>query len=560
MPLNPEKIKKIIQDTGVVSEKDLDKALEETKEKKLSFEDVLISKDLIPDQNLGQLIAESHKWQFINLRNLTIAREALEIVPELMAKKQGVIAFASDQGVVKLAMNDPENLEIIHLISKKTGHQVEAYYATSRDLKEALTNYRKGLKKEYESLIHEQVAKAKEKKAADVPIIKIVDTILQYAYENKASDIHIEPMDKQISVRFRIDGILHDVLMLPKDILDQVVTRIKVLAKLRTDEHRAAQDGKINTQIDAEALDIRVSIIPITAGEKVVLRLLSARARQFALEDIGLAPDDIEKIRKQIKRSTGMILSTGPTGSGKTTTLYSLLKILNRREVNISTIEDPVEYDIEGVNQIQVNPKTNLTFAQGLRSIVRQDPDIIMVGEIRDEETAGIGINAAMTGHLVLSTLHTNDAATTLPRLLDMEIEPFLVASTVNLVIGQRLVRKICSQCMASHVIKGKELTNLKKELPLEKILGKKIDKELRVFKGQGCPVCQNSGYSGRVGIFELLEISEKVKELIMAQANADKIKEAAVKEGMKTMMEDGIQKVLQGQTTFEEILRVTYA
>ncbi len=560
MPLNSQKLKQILLATELVPETDLLSAEQEAQENQKTLEEVLIERDLIPDEHLGQLIAETNNWRFVNLRHVTIPPPVLNIIPELMAKKQKAIAFAQDKGIISVAMNDPENLEVIHLLSKKTGDRVEAYYATGRDLRDALARYRKGLKKEFADLIQAEIQKAKGAQTTELPIIKIVDTILQYAYENKASDVHFEPFADAIVIRFRIDGILHDVLKLPKEIIDLVVTRIKVLARLRTDEHRSAQDGKIRLPLEDEELDIRVSIIPITEGEKVVLRLLSARARQFALEDLGLTDNDINRVRKYVKRSTGMILATGPTGSGKTTTLYAILKILNRREVNISTIEDPVEYNIEGVNQIQVNPKTNLTFAQGLRSIVRQDPDIIMVGEIRDEETAAIAINAAMTGHLVLSTLHTNDAATTLPRLLDMKVEPFLVASTVNVVVAQRLVRKICPQCLASKVVTGPELESFKKELQLEKIIGRPVGSELRVYQGMGCPACQQSGYSGRLGIFETLEMTEEIRQLIMQQANSDQIKAKAVSQGMTTMLEDGVRKVLQGQTTFEEILRVIYS
>ena len=336
-----------------------------------------------------------------------------------------------------------------------------------------------------------------------------------------------------------------------------IVSRIKILAKLRTDETRQAQDGKILTRLDDEKLDIRVSVVPTTQGEKTVMRLLSAKGKYFDLADLGMSVPDLKIVKKAIRESYGMILSTGPTGSGKTTSLYALIKILNSRNINICTIEDPVEYDLEGVNQIQVNPKTNLTFADGLKSILRQDPDIIMVGEIRDSETASIAVNSAMTGHLVLSTLHTNDAAIALPRLLDMKIEPFLIASTVNVVIAQRLVRRICMKCIVSYVLSPEEVEGLKQEIDFKKFLNITELDEIRFYKGKGCEHCNKSGYTGRIGIFEVLEVKDNIKELILVRADADKIKKQAIENGMTTMLEDGFGKVISGLTSIEEVLRV---
>ena len=390
-----------------------------------------------------------------------------------------------------------------------------------------------------------------------MPIIKIVDTLLQQAYQDRASDLHLEPLEEKTTVRFRIDGILYDIIDLPKDIHDLLITRLKIMAKMRTDEHQAAQDGRFEIMLDSEKVDIRVSIIPISDGEKAVLRLLSRAGRELSLEELGLKGQDFKKLKENIRRPYGMILATGPTGSGKTTTLYAILKILNTREVNIATIEDPVEYSIIGINQIQVNPKTNLTFAEGLKSIIRQDPNIIMVGEIRDEETAGIATNAAMTGHLVLSTLHTNNAATTLPRLLDMKVEPYLISSTVNIAIAQRLVRKICMSCIESYQPAEEELENLREKINLNKILNKN-HKKLVLYRGKGCPMCHQTGYRGRIGIFEVLEMKENIKDLVMKNANAGEIEKQAITNGMTTIFEDGIQKALTGITTIEEVLRVT--
>ena len=360
-------------------------------------------------------------------------------------------------------------------------------------------------------------------------------------------------------MRYRIDGILHDVLHLSKNIHRQIISRIKVLSNLRTDEHAAPQDGKIRIKHDDQAVDIRISIIPMVEGEKVVMRLLVSHFKLFTFADLGMRDEAIAKVNAALQRSYGMILSTGPTGSGKTTTIYAMLQILNMREKNITTIEDPVEYRITGVNQIQVNTKANLTFASGLRSILRQDPNIIFVGEIRDAETAGIAINAALTGHLVLSTLHTNDAATSLPRLTDMHIEPFLVASSVSLIVAQRLVRKICDYCRESGTIFEEEL---KKSLP-EEIISRHFsptgqNREIQVFKGKGCKNCRFTGYAGRVGIFEILEVTKEIRRLITERNDSDVIAEQAIKEGMEPMLDDGLMKVSAGITTLEEILRVT--
>lgn len=520
--------------------------------------EVLVDSDLISDDHVGRVIADELGYEFVNLDKVAINEEVLRIIPKIMAKKQQVISFKRDDEGIHLAMVNPGNLTIVNLIEKKTGQPVVLHYTTADNITNALVHYQKGIQKEFTEIIQENISQAKKgSKAEDIPIVKIVDTIIQYAYENKASDIHIEPGEDKTLVRFRVDGILHDIISLPANLNDLVVTRLKIMSKLRTDEHRSAQDGKIRFKFGNMKLDVRISIVPTVTGEKVVMRLLSERSRQFSLEDLGMRSEDLVKVKKEYTKPYGMILATGPTGSGKTTSLYSMIKVLNKREVNISTIEDPVEYDLEGINQIQVNPKTNLTFAQGLRAILRQDPDIVMVGEIRDEETADIAINSAMTGHLVLTTLHTNDAPTALPRFLEMGIEPFLIASTVNLVMAQRLVRKICTQCVASQNVSLDELREKFSQVIIDRHFS--ADKEsIRIFHGKGCPICGNTGYSGRVGIFEVMIMTEPIRELVMRRANADEIRDLAKKEGMTTMIEDGIKKVLSGVTTIEEVLRAT--
>ena len=559
MKIKPQGLKKILTGPGFITEKDFKIAQKEAKEKDLSVEEILVDRGLISDEDLGKLIAEELNFSFVNLKKEGISENVLKIIPELVAKMQQVIVFDKTKKGLKVAMVDPKNYEMVKWLEKKTGEEIEVYYATPSAIRDALKFYHKRIKEEFGDIIKTQVEKIKESgtKVEDIPIIRIVDTLVKYAHENKSSDIHIEPLEKETRVRFRIDGILHNVVSLPKGIHGLVVARVKVLSKLRTDEHFAAQDGKFIVKFGKEKFDIRVSIIPITGGEKVVMRLLSERVRRFDLENLGLLGRGLEKVQDAAKKPFGMILASGPTGCGKTTTLYSILKLLNKLEVNISTIEEPVEYDIEGVNQIQVNPKTNITFAKGLRSIVRQDPDIIMVGEIRDNETAGIAINAAMTGHLVLSTMHANTAATNLPRLMDMGIEPFLVASSVNIIIAQRLIRKICTKCRESYEITKDRLreVNLSEEL-IDKIF--KGEKKVRVYRGKGCKACVNTGFSGRTGIFEVLEMKDNIQKLVMDKANASQIQAQAVKNGMTIMLEDGIEKALIGITALEEIIRVT--
>lgn len=390
---------------------------------------------------------------------------------------------------------------------------------------------------------------------ADISIIKLVDLLVQYAFELRTSDIHFDPESDRIRVRFRIDGILHDIFIFPKDLQSEIITRLKVLSGLRTDEHQAAQDGRFKAPVkDFGYVDVRLSIAPTYYGENAVMRLLSSKAQDFTLEALGFEGKDLEHIQKSIKKPYGMILATGPTGSGKTTTLYTILRMLNTPEVSIITIEDPIEYSIEGVDQIQVNNRTGITFASGLRSILRQDPNVVMVGEIRDEETASIAVNAALTGHLLLSTLHTNDAATAMPRLLDMKVEPFLIASTVNVVIGQRLLRRICDECKVEFPITDTDIEGLKSAINADLLVKAKSSK---FYKGKGCPTCDDSGYKSRIGIHEVLFVDDEIREAVMRRANATEIQKIAIKNGMRTMLEDAFQKAAQGLTTIEEILRV---
>ena len=556
MSLSDDQLKSLVLNAKIVDQKQLQEIAEYARNAQMSLTDALLEKDATTDQNLGNLIAGAYKVPFVVLAKLSLSEEISRVIPEKIARKYRVIPFARDESGIKVAMSDPKNMLLIEMISKKTGQNVIPYYATERDIYNKLWVYRKDLQKTFDALVNEQIKTAGKNVAVEAPIAKIVTLIINYAYEDRASDLHIEPEEKDTLVRFRVDGILHDVLYLPKKIHDQVVTRIKVLSSLRTDEHMAPQDGKMRIELEEEDLDIRVSILPIVYGEKVVLRLLASHFRQFSLVDLGMNPVDLQKVTNAFSKSFGMILSTGPTGSGKTTSIYAILKIINTREKNITTIEDPVEYRIKGVNQIQTNAKTDLTFASGLRSILRQDPNVIFVGEIRDSETAGIAVNAALTGHLVLSTLHTNDAATALPRLIDMKVEPFLVASTVNVIVAQRLVRKICEMCKTAVDL---NLSQLPQNLPQEKIKKYFGDQpNIKIYKGRGCEICHFTGYAGRIGVFEVLEVSTEIKKLITAKNDSNVVLQQAMKEGMTTMLDDGLAKVAKGLTTIDEVLRVT--
>lgn len=557
MLVTNEQLKSLVLKNGLIDEKGFAQIQEDAKNAGYSISETLVEKDIITDENLGILISDFLKLPFIVLAKTTIAPDVFNIIPEKMARKKKVIPFAKDATGVKLAMEDPSNKELIQMISKKIGLPVTIFLATDQDISNALRIYRKDLQRTFDQLTKTGIGvNSGPATVNEVPMSKIVDLLINYAYQDKASDIHIEPEEKDSLIRFRIDGILHDVLFLPKGLHDQIITRIKILSRLRTDEHLNPQDGKMRINVEEEEIDVRVSIMPVTEGEKAVLRLLSSKFRKFSLTDLGMNEKDLKKVTAAYRKSYGMILSTGPTGSGKTTTIYAILKILNTREKNITTIEDPVEYRIKGVNQINVNTKTNLTFANGLRSILRQDPNIIFVGEIRDSETAGIAVNASLTGHLVLSTLHTNDAATALPRLIDMNVEPFLVASTVNVIIAQRLVRKICEICKGTRAITKEELlSNLPPDV-INKFVGEKTN--IIIYQGSGCKICHSTGYSGRIGVFEVLEVTKDIRDLITKRNDADVILQKAIEQGLTTMLDDGLEKVMKGLTTIEEVLRVT--
>lgn len=559
--LTPVELKSLVLEAGVVTEDQLRLAEERMQSEGGTLSDAILWHNFITDEELGRLIADHFGLPFVVVSQQTITEDVLRIVPELVAKRRGLIAYALDADGLHIAVSDPLDVESPNFVQRKTGLPVIVHYATARDIQNALSFYRKQVVQAFDELLATDIERAdrEESREMDAPIIRIVDTLVEYAYQNRASDIHLEPREQTMLVRFRIDGVLHDIVKLPPTLHPQVVARIKILAKLPTDEHQTPQDGKIEFALENDHLDVRVSLVPTTEGEKVVLRLLSDRARQFALANLGFSEKNLAHIRAAYEKPYGMVLVTGPTGCGKTTTLYSILKLLNNRRVNIVTIEDPVEYDVEGVNQIQVNPEVDLTFATGLRSILRQDPNIILVGEIRDNETAGIAINLAMTGHLVLSTLHTNDAATAIPRLIDMHIEPFLIASTINAIVAERLVRQIHPACRISEEVDGAQVMQRIGEALFEKVFGPMTEgKKVRLYRGKGCPACHDTGFEGRIGIFEVLTFDDTLRDAIIKEQNAQDIEALAVAQGMAPMLENGLIKVHQGTTTLDEVLQAT--
>jgi len=546
-----------------------------------SWEDFLIEKKTVTEEQLLEVKSALLSVPVVDLRSQQIAQEVLNLVPEPIAHRHQVISFAKTKDELSLAMVDPDDIQTKEFIQKKTGLRIQTFLIGKSSLDFGLSKYHASLEKEMNHLFigeskgftaskdGENPDDALQKMAQEIPVIRVVDTLLEYAVFEHASDIHIEPQENAVTVRYRIDGVLHDVMTLPKVIQAAIVARIKVLSNLKIDEHRLPQDGRFKIEKDSYKFSLRVSTIPIFDGEKVVIRLLDESARAATLEELGFQKSALEAILRNVKKPHGMLLVTGPTGSGKSTTLYTVLSMLNTKSVNISTIEDPVEYRIAGANQMQVNPKINLTFAMGLRALLRQDPNIIMIGEIRDQETAEEAVHAAMTGHLVFSTLHTNSAAAALPRLLDIGVEPYLAASTLNAVLAQRLVRVVCKDCAAP--IKADDATietlshlfHLERLIPImerEGVLPNKVKDfgDLPFFKGQGCDKCNHTGYKGRVGIHEILEVSPFIGDMIMQKKNAAEIQDQGEKDGMVLLWQDGFIKAVQGITTIDEILRVS--
>ncbi|KKR71160.1 MAG: Type IV-A pilus assembly ATPase PilB [Microgenomates group bacterium GW2011_GWC1_41_8] len=556
-----EKLYQLLQESGYIKKDALDEAYVSSQELKKPFSDVLVFHGLISENMLGQLIADKLKLPYIALRSRTITDKVLTLVPENLARRYRIMPIAATDTEISIAMEDPDNFEAIEAIRRRTGRNVKPVYATKGDIARALDQYKRNFKEKFEQIIVENAKKATTLKeqtiekllkiAQDLPVVKIFDALLEYAVAENASDVHIETASDNLLIRLRIDGVLLDTLNLPKTIQPAIVARIKVLSNLKIDEHRVPQDGRFRFQIDENLVALRVSIIPGFYGENVVLRLLPETARPLSFEELGIMGQNLKYVKDNLQRSFGMILVTGPTGSGKTTTLYSALNILNTPKINICTVEDPIEYGIARVNQIQVNPQTKLTFAVGLRALLRHDPDIIMVGEIRDEETVSIAIHAALTGHLVLSTIHTNSAIGTIARFLDMGAKEYLLASTVNLVIAQRLVRRICQNCIHEYTPAEDVLERMR---PILKETGN-VKRKVKYFRGNGCDECHGSGFRGRVGIYEILNVDEEIRELIAQKAPASHMRQVASEKGMKTIFQDGLDKIQAGLTTIDEML-----
>ncbi len=601
MRISDSLVEKLLLGAKKITEDKLKELREQEKAEKKPLQDVVIQADAISEKDLTKLYAAEIDTPFVELNVKEIKPETLRLIPERIAKQYGVVLFGVEKdGTKLLAMEDPDDIQAVNFLQKQLGEQIKVGVATSSSIHSALDLYRGSIGNELTKVVtaeDDTEADAEEEideedLAEDSPIAQTVNLLIEYAIRSSASDVHIEPRENYTSVRYRVDGVLREANKLPKKVHLALISRIKILSNLKIDERRVPQDGRFKIQVGSAVYALRVSTLPIAEGEKVVMRILDESSGAISLENLGYWGPSLTAIDKSITQPHGMILVTGPTGSGKSTSLFSVLSLLNKPTVNISTIEDPIEYKIPGANQTQVNPKAGMTFAMGLRALLRQDPNIIMVGEIRDTETAGLGVQAALTGHLVFATLHTNNAATCLPRLLDMSIEPFLIASTVRAVVGQRLVRRLCVDCREEVTPDAATIKQIDEifgtgsapvmkrihtleEQALQGGIGKanpgksevtvgelsttetKITKLYKVHQ-EGCDTCGHVGYKGRVGIYEVLSNTTDVQKLIVGNSTSEVIQDQAIKEGMITMQVDGFIKALRGQTTIEEILRVT--
>jgi len=565
MQINEEQLKKFILDSGLVKPSQFEEAEEKAKKTKQKLGDILLSGGKISETDLKRMEAFVLGIPFISLTNQKIDFSVLSLIPEPIARNYNIVAYKKNEDTLEVAMLDVDDLP------------------DTSSIRFVLVQYRQSLEAEFQDIIQKEsmslnVSPSEDGKkpgekseselkemAEDLPVVKIVDSLIFHAILQNASDIHIEPGEKELTVRYRIDGILHDAMVLDKNAGLGITARIKVLSNLKLDEKRLPQDGRFKIEQNGEKISFRVSTLPTFFGEKTVIRILKENAHGFSLETLGFHGEGLERIHNSLKQKTGMVLATGPTGSGKTTTLYTMLDILNRPEVNISTVEDPIEYQMPRVNQTQVKPEIGLTFANGLRSLLRQDPDIVMVGEIRDGETAGLGVNASLTGHLVLSTIHTNSASGAIPRLIDMGVEPFLITATVKTIIAQRLVRRLTPD-KEKYFLSSAEIKNLEKIVDLGRVLG--FLKEENIVGAKDTwdkipfykPVKSSEfedGYSGRIGMHEVLKVTPTIKEMIIKGASQDDMEAQAKKEGMMTMIEDGVFQAVLGVTTLEEVFRV---
>lgn len=580
MRIQDEQLKRFVLDAGLIKKSDIAAVEKVAKDERRTLAEALIAHGHMTEDDMRRVESYVLGIPFVSLKNNKIEFEVLTLIPEPVARTHNIIAFKKTDKELEVAMLDTADLPAIDFVKKKVGLKILPRLTDTESMRTALRQYQKTLKDEFGEIIMKDASALKvitdesgeelsekdlKKMAEDLPVVRIVDTLLRHAIIQGASDIHIEPMEEEVVVRYRVDGILNDAMKLPKHAAGTLVARIKVLSNLKLDQKRLPQDGRFKMEMDGQKVAFRVSMLPVFFGEKIVMRLLRESRSGFSLEGIGFHGSTLERIHKATRATTGIILVTGPTGSGKSTTLYTILDLLNSPEVNISTIEDPIEYQMPRVNQSQVKPEIGFTFAAGLRSLMRQDPDIIMVGEVRDEETASLAINAALTGHLVLATVHTNSAAGTVARLVDMGLETFLLVSTLRVAIGQRLVRKLSDDKLPYTLTKAERdelASHVNLDLVLATLKEEKIVKDDATWndipfyhpkeKGE-----TEDGYKGRMGIHEVMEMSATIKEMVMAGKTGDEIEMQARKEGMLTMLEDGIYKAAKGLTSIEEVLRV---
>ena len=579
MQIDDQQFKKFILESGLISKTDLEESVKKSEEKKVKLANILLSDGKISETDLKRTEAFVLGIPFVSLANQKIDFSVLALIPEPIARNDNIVAYKKSDKGLEVAMLDVDDLPVIDFIKKRSGLKILPRLTDTASIKSVLVQYRKSLKAEFQNIIQKEsdalgIASGEESEkseselkemAEDLPVVKIVDSLIFHAIMQNASDIHIEPGEKELTVRYRIDGILHDAMVLEKNAGAGITARIKVLANLKLDEKRLPQDGRFKKEQDGEKISFRVSTLPTFFGEKTVMRILKENTHGFSLETLGFHGEGLERIHSSLTQKTGMVLATGPTGSGKTTTLYTMLDILNKPEVNISTVEDPIEYQMPRVNQTQVKPEIGLTFANGLRSLLRQDPDIVMVGEIRDGETAGLAINASLTGHLGLSTIHTNSAAGAIPRLVDMGVEPFLITATVKVIIAQRLVRRLTAS-KEKYFLSSAEIKNLARVVDLnrvinflktEKIVGEKNTWDKIPFYKAVKSNESEDGYSNRIGMHEVLKVTSTIKEMIIKGSSQDEIEIQAKKEGMMTMLEDGVFQAVLGVTTLEEVFRV---
>lgn len=566
MEINPKLVLNKLVEKNLLTKDQADHLEVLSLQKNTSLYSILKENTNIPKTEIIKTMAEIKAIPFVDLNLSPIDSQAIGLISEVIARRYEILPYKMDltNKTLYIASFNPDDIKLLDFLQKKTGYRIVFALANPEDIKKSIDlAYTQGLSPEVKEALKEYIPKNEGKKneytnisISQAPIAKIVMTILEFAIKSRASDVHIEPEENRTKVRYRIDGILHEKLSLPKSIHEALISRIKILSEMKIDEKRLPQDGRFNFKLKDEEVDLRVSTLPTVNGEKVVMRLLKKTGGIASLYDLGLRGQQLKDLEESIAKPYGIILITGPTGSGKTTTLYSILSKLNKPSVNILTLEDPVEYQIPGINQVQINPQAGLTFATGLRSFLRQDPNIILVGEIRDSETTQLAIQAALTGHLVFSTLHTNDSSTAIPRLIDLGAEPFLVSSVLTASVAQRICRRVCNNCKQEYIPEKEVQDNIR--LVLGNFLPKKYQtQEIKLYKGLGCQECNFTGYLGRIAIFEVLKITPNINKMILKQESAKEIENQAKKEGLMIMKQDGYLKALEGITTIDEVLRV---